>query len=209
MVEGVGTKMKTFRTFILNAMCILFVGIGLSGCLNIKLYGPCDVPRNASREELFGVWQLSYDSIFLGVESSPREGEEIVTLRSSGVYSHTFTSGDYSYHDQGQQWELILDTIDSPKLRMHNMKYFAAGIAESDRRLDLGVPMVDSLKIQKHNLSLRAGEDWVDSGVSYPSDGFIYLFIRLCEDELSLVQMESGITDPDNRLEQNPVFQRR
>lgn len=138
------------------------------------------------------------------------EGQETVTLNSDGTYQQTFVSSTYSYTSPLQHWEFITDAPDGPKLRMHGMKYFSEGIrqANSSVHITLSPQRADRDRWDKffksHSRSETAG---LVVGVAYPEAGFIYLYPRKCERELSLVQMGFRVGSDDWRPN-NPVFRR-
>ena len=139
------------------------------------------------------------------------EGKERVVLYEDGTYQQIFSSDAYSYTSPLQSWDLITDTPDGPKLRMNGMKYFAEGIAQANSSIQmiLKPQTVDLLRIQEYVESTKPRPDGLGGGVIYPDFGFIYLYPRMCKDELSLVQMGWRVGDPDNLVTSNPVFRKR
>lgn len=178
-------------------------------CADIRLYGPCGVPKQLHEGDLTGGWQLTYANFLTEPSSILMNGDETLFLYEDGVYAHTFISSEYAYRDGGNTWEFILDAPDSPKLKMNGMKYFADGIerATPDKPFNLSPQMPDSFRVQDYNKD-KKGDQWVRSGLDYPTDGFIYLYPRLCDGELALVQMMDPRQDPDDMTVQNPVFRR-
>ena len=138
-----------------------------------------------------------------------QEGEERITLFKDGTYQQRFASGTYSYTSPINRWELITETPDSPKLRMKGMKYFAEGIAQANSAISVqfSPQMSDQLRVQAYKKTTSSQQD-LGTWVTYPDDGFVYLYPRLCDGQLSLVQMTFGPHDPDNVTVRNPVFKR-
>lgn len=140
------------------------------------------------------------------------EGQEMLTLYEDGTYQQTFVSGAFAYNSPLNRWQFIGDSPDGPKLRMENMKYFAEGVsqANSSVRIVLHPQVVDSLRAQRERES-QSGSEMTNLPlvIAYPDDGFIYLYPRLCEGELSLAQMVFRPSDADNQIVANPVFTRR
>jgi hypothetical protein len=138
------------------------------------------------------------------------EGREIVTLNEDGTYQHSFISRTYTYTSPLHRWEFIGDTPDGPKLRMHGMKYFSEGIRQANSfvHITLSPQRADLDRWQKYFQSHSPSEtaDLV-VGVAYPEAGFIYLYPRICEREISLVQMGFRVGSDDWRPN-NPVFRR-
>lgn len=182
----------------------------LVACAGIRVYGPCALPKEVSENDLLGKWQLSYSNYLTDPSRVILNGDETVILNEDGTYAHMFNSSGYAYHDESNPWELVLDAPDSPKLRMHGMKYFADGTerANTQEPFDISAQMPDRLRIQDYDKN-KSGEQWIRKGVTYPTDGFIYLYPRLCDGELALVQMMDPRQDPDDMSVQNPVFTRR
>ena len=139
----------------------------------------------------------------------PMEGEERIILFEDGTYQQFFVSGAYSYTSPLNRWELITDTPDGPKLQMQWMKYFAEGIAQANSYINIliGPQMSDQLRVQKYKEATQSYQD-LKTWVTYPGDGFVYLYPRLCDGKLSLVQMAFKAHDPDNMTVRNPVFKR-
>lgn len=139
------------------------------------------------------------------------EGQETVTLNSDGTYQQTFASDTYSYISPLNRWEFITDTPDGPKLRMRGMKYFSEGIrqANSSVHITLSPQRADLDRLQKHLQSHPTSETaGIVAGVAYPEDGFIYLYPRICEGRLALVQMGFRVGS-DDWSPNNPVFRRQ
>ena len=140
------------------------------------------------------------------------EGTETITLNGDGTYLQTFVSSGYTYASPLNHWEFISDSLDGPKLRMDNMKYFAEGVsqANSSVRIVLNPQVVDSLRAQRGREShTKSGAEKLPVIVAYPDDGFIFLYPRLCKGELSLAQMVFRSSDADNQVVTNPVFSRQ
>jgi len=138
------------------------------------------------------------------------EGEEMVVLYENGTFQQMFFSDAYSYTSPLLTWELISNTPDGPKLRMNGMKYFAEGNAQANSSIQmiLKPQTIDLLRIQEYVESIEPSPEGLGGGVLYPDFGYIYLYPRMCEDELSLVQMGWRVGDPDNLVTSNPVFQK-
>ena len=194
---------------VVMVICIMLATWWLAVCTGLKLYGPCGVPKQLSESELVGEWQLSYTDFLTEPTNELLNGDEIVVLDEDGTYAHSFTSDGYAYHDQGNHWELVLDAPDSPKIKMQGMKYFAFGIKQADAQepFAISAQMADRFRIQDYNKD-KSGAQWVSQGVTYPTDGYIYLYPRLCDGEFALVQMMHPRQDPDNMAVQYPVFTR-
>jgi hypothetical protein len=190
--------------------CITVATWWLAACTGIKLYGPCDIPKRLSKSDLIGEWQLNYSDFLTELTKEVLNGNESIVLDEDGIYVHSFTSNGYAYHDQGNRWELVLDAPDSPKVKMKNMKYFAFGIeqAETQGSFALSAQMADRFRIQDYDKD-KSGAQWVSKGVTYPTDGYIYLYPRLCDGELALVQMMHPRQDTDDMSVQYPVFTRK
>jgi len=137
----------------------------------------------------------------------PMEGEERIILFEDGTYQQFFISGTYSYTSPLNRWEMITDTPDSPKLQMQGMKYLAEGVAQANSAISifLNPQVVDALRIQKFNATTDP-QHRVRPWITYPDNGFVYLYLRLCDGRLSLVQMVFGPQDPDSMGVRNPVF---
>ncbi len=146
-------------------------------------------------------------------EDHSMEGIETVHLREDGTYQHTFRSTDYSYESPKQQWEFIStdDAPDGPKVRMEGMKYFAEGVAQanSTARIVLKPQTADLLRIQEYVESTEPRPEGVGGGVVYPDFGYVFLYPRVCQGELSLVQMGFRVGDPDNPVIRSPIFRRK
>lgn len=190
--------------------CVAVAAWSLVACTGIRLYGPCAIPKQLSESDLMGEWQLSYSSYLTEPSKVSLSGNETLLLNTDGTYAHTFESSGYAYHDESNFWEMVLDAPDSPKLKMHGMKYFADGTEQADPQepFSISAQMPDRLRIQRYDEDQK-GEQWISKGVTYPTDGFIYLYPRVCEGVLSLVQMMDPQQDPDDMSVQNPVFKRR
>lgn len=156
--------------------------------------------RNKRPEE---IWAKCPD---LRGQPYPMRGQERITFFKDGTYQQRFASDDYSYVSQVERWELIESSSDGPKLRMHGMKYFAAGVAqaESPHGVELTVQLQDALRIRERE---DLTED-VNAAVIYPDDGFVYLYPRVCLGKLSLVQMAFGQLSTSDFPPTNPVFRR-
>lgn len=142
-------------------------------------------------------------------ESYLMRGEETLMLNENGTYQHSFVSGTYSYTSPINRWELVEDTPDGPKLRMEGMKYFAEGVAQANSMVNIRLrpQMADQMRVQEFLMASKEVEPF-KVVVTYPDDGFIYLYPRLCNGELSLVQMGLHVYDPDDLVVVNPVFRR-
>lgn len=190
--------------------CAVVAIWAVAACAGIQVYGPCAVPKELTRNDLIGEWQLNYTDFITDPSKVVLTGVETVTLERDGTYAHSFDSEDYIYADAGMEWEWITDTPDSPKLKMHGMKYFADGPdrANTQKLFELSPQMSDIFRIQDYN-EKKSGKQWVSPGVTYPIEGYIYLYPRLCNGVLSLVQMMDPRQDPDDMTVQNPVFTRQ
>jgi len=146
-------------------------------------------------------------------EDHVMDGRETLILREDGTFQQTFHSNEYSYEGPIQKWEYISEESapDGPKMRMHGMKYFAEGViqANSTVSITLKAQVVDLLRIQDYVESNHPHSGEVSGGVVYPDWGHVYLYPRLCQGELSLLQMGFRVGDPDNLVVRSPVFQRR
>ena len=136
------------------------------------------------------------------------QGEESLTLYADGTYDHTFRSGAFSYVAPRNRWALISDAVDAPKLRMEGLKYFAEGAAQASSSVEIALTpqTLDQLRIQEwresHNYQA------VKADVIYPTDGFLYLYVRVSDGRLSLVQMTDRADGFDDPSVTNPVFHR-
>ena len=208
-VSGLAKQMKHWkRTGKVLAFAVVAIML-LAACAGIRVYGPCRLPKQLSESDLFGEWHLNYTDFLTEPSRVLLSGDEAVILNADHTFAHTFQSSEFSYADEGKRWELLLDAPDSPKLKMHGMKYFADGPDQADPRVPYSISpqMPDRFKIQDYNEDHR-GDHWIRMGVTYPTDGFIYLYPRLCDGALSLVQMMDPRQDPDDMTVQNPVFKR-
>lgn len=182
----------------------------LISCTNSYYNGQCSYPEAITDDTLFGKWQLEYSNFHVshfGHETIINGREEIV-LNKDGTYAQVFVSDEYNYVSTGvKQWELITNTPDSPKIKLYGMKYFAYGIesANNASQLVLDPQTTDS---QKNQDAREKGVNILNTSITYPDDGYIYLYPRLCSDQISLLQMVVRPRDPDNLTILNPVFTR-
>ena len=140
------------------------------------------------------------------------EGQETITLYDDETYQQVFVSGAFSYTSSVNKWELILDSPDSPKLRMHDMKYLAEGVAQARSYVPITLQpqVIDRLRVQDYRETQGWSEGLIwDVQVVYPEQGYIFLYPRKCAGKLSLVQMVFRPSDPDNLVVENPVFQHK
>jgi hypothetical protein len=185
---------------------LLLVSSLLYGCPSSirSSHGPCRIPTNLEPSEIVGTWTARYDDPWIsGTRFAPAElktGVETLTFSVDGTYTHTFTSVDYEYRSQPEHWSIDNSSLDSPKLKMEKMRYFALGTLEPKRDIRLMPEMPDKIRYQD------AGID--PTPVYYPSSGFVYLYLRACWGGLVMQQMVDGYRDPDNITFINPAFRR-
>jgi hypothetical protein len=94
---------------------------------------------------------------------------------------------------------------------MHGMKCFSEGIRQANSfvHITLSPQRADLDRLQKYVQSHPPSETTdIVAGVAYPEDGFIYLYPRVCERKLSLVQMGFRVGS-DDWHPNNPVFHRK
>lgn len=134
----------------------------------------------------------------------PMVGKERIRLSEDGTFQQTFNSRNYSYVGPIQKWELITSTPDGPKLRMDGMKFFAAGIAQANCNIpvELGPQLSDILRLRES----VTDADEVNAAVVYPDDGYLYLYPRVCNGRLTLVQMAFGRLGFDEYYPNAPWF---
>ena len=185
--------------FIRLAVIAIWMNILGAGCAAIdSQYAFCNEPQNLSTSDIVGEWTASYSDVFVG--------KETLTFFPDGTYQQYFELDEYTYSGPRSTWSINRDHMDSPKLVMNRMKYFAEGLATANDTLwvELGPQSWDRFRIQE------SGETFSYSGgVSYPGDGFVYLYPRRCGWRLVLQQMVWGSQDPDNQFIRNPVFRRQ
>ncbi len=190
---------------------LLTLSLTLACCSGLAYKKPCRIPKNITPKDIVGQWSIEYinyyiydfDLGFLGILNGT---ETIIINDDNGTYTQTFDSVDYSYASKVNQWELITDTPDSPKIKLYDLKYFAYGIekANDSSFLDLGPQMPDQLKNQEAKIE---GEQLTETAATYPVDGFVYLYPRQCTRKIELLQMVAGAAqDPDDLTVYYPVF---
>jgi hypothetical protein len=185
---------------------LILVAIVSSGCLDdIRYSGPCQRPQNVTQPEVVGVWQAHYRNYENpGSPSSRISGLETLIIHADGTYSQHFQSPEYNYTGTANQWSLVLDEGDGPKLQMEGLRYFADGFDYMNVPLILYLQMADMLDY-KESVPLIADRK-AKIVVNYPEDGFVYLFPRSCLGKFVLLQMTSDPNDPDALGVDNPVF---
>jgi hypothetical protein len=177
-------------------------------CNNSSYNGQCSYLETITEDTLLGKWQLEYSNFYVshfGHETTINGQEEIV-INKDGTYSQIFASDAYNYVSAGvKKWELITNTPDSPKIKLYGLKYFAYGIenANNASQLVLDPQTTDS---QKNQDAREKGVNILNASITYPDDGYIYLYPRLCSGQTSLLQMVVRPRDPDNSTILNPVF---
>ena len=137
------------------------------------------------------------------LRNSPRylmSGIETLQLDSLGAYSQTHSAT--MYQAKGR-WELVMDTPDAPKLRIHGMRFFPAGkeFAKGEKSIFLTPQLPDLLKGETSSTETGV--------VHYPEDGYVYLYPRRCAGELVLQQMVFGGQEPDSATIIGPIFKRQ
>ncbi|MBX3016092.1 MAG: hypothetical protein KF832_31510 [Caldilineaceae bacterium] len=171
----------------------------------------CDPPDAIEHSDIIGEWSLLYSNHYVSdpitdTSSSttyPLNGQEFLSFLANGTYQHEFTAEDYTYKSFSQKWEIDNQALDGPKLKLAEYIYFAAGVPQalSPNTIALAPQMPEQLKIQEQQ-GIIQGSDLI----TYPTDGYVYLYPRYCSGQLVLQQMVVGPQDPDDMSIQNPVF---
>jgi len=171
----------------------------------------CRVPEDLEAADIIGTWQIEYDN-YRSVDTIFYElfrisGKESLIFSSDGTYRQLFESEEFDYESTNYEWELTLDKDEGPKLRMHDLKFFAHGVENIDTQMELSAQLGDLFRYQDIHLSGGRGD--YDTEVDYPLDGYLYLYPRYCLGDPVLMQMSSpDLFDPDSESVNNPVFAR-
>jgi hypothetical protein len=195
----------TAKHVVLYVILILTVSM-LAGCLDdIRYNGPCQRPEDVTQPEIVGVWQAHYRNYKNpGSPSSRISGVETLIIHADGTYSQHFQSAVYNYIGPVNQWSLVLDEGDGPKLQMQGLIHYADGLDYVDGPLNLALQLPDILAYKE---SVPDRDDRIAKiVVNYPQDGFVYLYPRSCLGKFVLLQMTSDPGDPDALAVRNPVF---
>lgn len=186
-----------------TALVLLLIAQVSLSCLP-RVLVPCSVPPQLHREDLTGTWQLSYQNYISPDLPSADSitGIETLVLAPEGMYTQRFESTAYSYTGEPREWSLVVDAPEGPRIVVKDFKYFAHGIKQSDASLVLGPQMIDLLRYKQTDGG--RGDIFVD----YPEERLVYLYPRICNGSLVLMQMVAGIRDPDDLASHHPAFQK-
>lgn len=180
---------------------------GLTGCAEeIRYNMPCQVPDTVVVDDVIGRWKIDYIQ-YLSADYSKTarvNGREEITLNADGTYTQTFHSEELEYESSILTWELLPDAADGPKLKLYNLKFFAYGLDNREGPFKLSPQMPDQLRYQEWRD--ETGRTEVIT-VSYPQDGYLFLYPRSCLWKGVLLQ-GSSVRDPDHLGVQNPPFVR-
>lgn len=212
--------MRRFRRSCLVWLVLSIVSISIvTACTGETRYlGPCATPTKVDESEIVGRWQIiysrymspgiprttaSFDSL---TERYPVTGIEEINIQLDGTYVQSFRQEGTIYENGQNSWRLEEEAPDAPKLVMSNLRYYAYGLQNAAGPLYLEPQMSDLLRIQ---VPLEEGnKPYHHLDVSYPGDGYIYLYPRRCGGKLVLLQMVSDSGDPDSLGVTHPVFDR-
>ncbi len=135
------------------------------------------------------------------------DGKESFVFDIDNEYVQQFGTDAHSNWNSSGNWELVLDAIDSPKIRVTNARYFAEGASFStgENPFRLSPPNEEFRRIQSENLTPVQQSSL---SVVYPDSEYLYLYPRKCGGDLVLQQMVMGVQDPDEGVMTVPAFRK-
>ncbi len=190
------------RTTTLAAAAILVIAQFCLAC-QPRLLAPCAIPPHLTSEMLIGTWKVSYrDYVSPDLPTASRiRGEETVVLGDNGLYTQQFAFPAHSYVGPTAGWSVALDAPAGPRVVLQDFRYFAHGAEQAESPVLLGPQMVDLLRYKE------AGTSDPHVFVEYPDQGLAYLYPRICNGRLVLMQMVAGMRDPDDLAPHHPMFE--
>jgi hypothetical protein len=194
-------------------LCLMLISLSCSASWlqKYKYRGPCQIPQSLEIGNIFGTWKAVYaDYINPHVDFVPGteriDGTEQLVINENGTYIQSFISDDFVYVSHENKWELVTNVSEGPKLIMYGFRYFPHGLKLADGPLELSPQTVDLIRYQE--MRNKTGIKTEKLIVSYPEDGFVFLYPRNCFGDLTLLPMVADQGDPDALAVHNPPFEK-